>query len=150
MSTKETFDRIFASVYKEVAFDPKWSSGDGFYDRVIANSDELGMTFGETWKTTTPAGKRVLLHYTPLGLIVVFERFLASEHARNGNFAIAYSAPAPLRESGFIFDPGSLFETDLDFIFGDYNLGTRILQIYKNCKALTKKHQMAQRNKRAA
>lgn len=145
MSTKSVFDKVFSDTQKEIPFDPKWSSGDGFYDRVIANGDQLGMNIGETWKSTTPAGKRVLLHYTPLGLLVVFERFMADSSAKSGNFAIAYSAPAAIRESGFIFDPSSLFEADIEFIFGDFNLGMRLLQIYKNCKSVIKQHQAAAR-----
>jgi len=147
MTTKSKFDKIFTETVKEIPFNPAWSSGDGFYDRAVASGESFGMTFGETRKSVTAAGKRLLFHYTPLGMLVVFERYMAAEAIKTGKFAVAYSTTAALRESGFIIDPTALFDTDLEYIFGDMPLGGRILQVYKNCKSAVRKHQEDQQKK---
>lgn len=76
----DVFNAVFASeLVREIPYSQKWENGTGYLDGAV--HDNLGLNPGEVVKTTTPMpnNRKVLIVGSPVGNLVIFERYTAGQ-----------------------------------------------------------------------
>lgn len=76
MNTKQMFNTIFSqSNIPEITFNVNWNNGTGYFDNAVASYDAPKLGLGEMGKATDNHGRHLLIVNTPVGNVVLFERF---------------------------------------------------------------------------
>lgn len=75
-TTSELFNRAFDSTGARIAFSTEWKNGTGYLDKLV--DANVGLRAGECAVTVDDFKRRVLLIGSPVGNIVVFERYSPS------------------------------------------------------------------------
>ena len=92
-----TFTAAYDRISTEVVFNPSWKNGTGYLDNAV---HDLQIT--EICKTVDNANRKVIIIPTPVGNVVLFERFT------NGDRGIIVSnAPRAIERFAFGVDLGS-------------------------------------------
>lgn len=63
----------------EIPFRPEWANGTGYFDRAVRGSAAPHLEPGQLARCVSPENRRLLLIGTPIGNIVVFDRYTANE-----------------------------------------------------------------------
>lgn len=120
-----------AFVSKDIAYDPEWANGTGYYDGAVkADMAELGV--GQVGRSRSPApnNRRILIVKTRYGNVVVFERMTPAEDGTLKG-PITINMPDMIRHTELIGTEGPLTIDQLVSIFGNgvqpvYNVGVRL------------------------
>lgn len=105
-----TFNTAFDSINNTVEFKQSWSNGTGYYDNAVHDFE-----ITEISKTTDPKNRKMILVPTPVGNVVVFERYTDGAHG-----IIVSNAPLAIEKMAYGLDLGtSLGEEELAFYLGD-------------------------------
>lgn len=70
-ATVHAFMKVHNNVRKEVAYDPSWANGTGYFDGAIA----VPLKKGEVARSLSDDGRRIILIGTENGTAVFFERY---------------------------------------------------------------------------
>lgn len=86
----ETRNSLFASVFEKVqvvvSYKKTWSNGTGYHDHAVTDPEMTSLGPTEFVKSTTPAGRRLIIQNTPHGVLVVFDRFIPQDDKGEGIF----------------------------------------------------------------
>lgn len=85
-SLKEDFYKSHAGL-EIIPFDPKWMNGTGYLNGAVAYSLESGKRVA----TVVDSNRKAILIGTPLGTVIVFERYNPETTTRS--FLLVYNAP---------------------------------------------------------
>lgn len=112
----------------EIAFDPKWSNGTGYFDHAV--TADLGLTPGQVVKTECPAGRLLVLVGTRFGNVVFFERY--SPETNDGEIEYSHvvvaNSPTKLRA---LVGTGRIDASVLCMMAVEYcNIGLTIEQLF--------------------
>lgn len=125
--------------HKDIAFDPEWSNGTGYYDGAV-NAEIPELQVGEIGRSRSPAAnnRRILIVKTQFGNVVVFERMTPAEDDTIKG-PITINMPDLVRHSEMIGTEGSLSMEQLVDIFGNgvgpvYNVGIRLREFMSYAK----------------
>lgn len=126
--------------HKDIAFNPDWSNGTGYYDGAV-NAEIPELEVGEIGRARSPAqnNRRILIIKTQFGNVVVFERMTPAEDGTlKGPLAI--NMPDLVRHSEMIGTEGALTMDQLVDIFGNgvhpvYNVGIRLRDFMNYAKS---------------
>ena len=109
-----------------IQFDTKWNNGTGYLDYAAQGSSAPVLEVGEMVASVTDNSRRVIFVGTPVGNMVVFDRFEPSRQFLVSNQARALSAISGICN-------GKLNEDDITNILGngfDQNIGKHLMQVY--------------------
>lgn len=93
MNSQYAFNRAFDSIDNSIEFQESWNNGTGYFDPIVHNGPRL--VIGEQVKSETANGRRLIVTGTPVGNLVVFERYSADDSGRSP--VIVYNSPDSLR-----------------------------------------------------
>lgn len=87
-TVSEMFNKAFDQTGTRIAFSTEWKNGTGYLDKLV--DADVGLRPGECATTIDDYKRRVLVIGSPVGNIVLFERYTPTEEARSsiivGNF----------------------------------------------------------------
>ncbi len=90
-TVSEMFNKAFDQTGTRIAFSTEWKNGTGYLDKLV--DADVGLRPGECATTVDDHQRRVLVIGTPVGNIVLFERYTPTEEARSsiivGNYPSA-------------------------------------------------------------
>lgn len=128
-----TFTAAYDRISTEVVFNPSWKNGTGYLDNAV---HDLQIT--EICKTVDNANRKVVIIPTPVGNVVLFERFTDGDRG-----IIVSNAPRAIEKLAFGMDLGSsLGDSALAFYLGDEwgtpNIGGRLDEFFRIAKSSMK------------
>jgi hypothetical protein len=105
------FDAKFTAITDVLVFDPRWNNGTGYFDHGVEGEFAPVIPSGIVCKTEASNGRKMIFVGTPLGNIVVFQRY-------DGRGPIVSNQAFNLR-SAAIIENGSLSIDELRKVLGD-------------------------------
>lgn len=126
---QEKFEELYCSL-REVAFDPKWKNGTGYFNGAVYA--DLDLQPGERVRAQCDESDRwIILIGTPLGNAVVFERYTPNT---GSPFVLVSNVPDELKD---YIPSGAIGE---NVFFGSIypengNVGTKVMDLYNAVKA---------------
>ena len=128
-----TFNAAYDRISNAVEFNPSWKNGTGYLDNAVHDkSIEVAST------TIDDFGRKVIIVPTPVGNVVVFERFSGGDRG-----IIVSNAPRQVASLGAGLDlHSSLGDNELEFYlgteWGTSHIGQRIDDLLKLVNLLAK------------
>lgn len=127
------FNELFEIIQNEIPFNPEWNNGIGYYDGACKGADKVILAPGEMGKCTSPMpnNRKMIFVGTPIGPVVVFERFT------NGDNGVFVHNAAHHYISQLVHHQSPLSAYDISSFLGqawdkgDSNIGYRIDRILK-------------------
>jgi hypothetical protein len=127
------FNEMFDVIKNEIPFNVEWNNGTGYYDGACKGSDKVILEPGELAKSISPMpnNRKMIFVGTPVGTVVVFERFSGGEngvyvHNAAHHFISQLIQPqSPLSAHDMGSFLGQIWEK------GDSNIGNRIHRLLK-------------------
>lgn len=140
------FDQIYGKIEKVAEFNPQWENGTGYLNDIATDDiyarpravPGIGLAIGEQAKCIDSHNRKIIITQTPVGPVVVFERY-----ARGKNSIFVFNAAAPLIALGYVQESGVLREGDMinlvghedsNCVFGNGNIGCRMRQLFEHAK----------------
>lgn len=85
MFTIKTAMSVFNTNYdqlEQIPFNPEWANGTDYYDGAVLGEDAPKVAVGEmvASRSPEPNNRRIIIVGTPLGNLVVFERYTGGQH----------------------------------------------------------------------
>jgi hypothetical protein len=133
MNTVQIFNARFNTIKNEIPFNPEWNNGTDYLDHSVNGPHAVKLAIGEMGRSTTPMpnNRRMIFVGTPLGTVVVFERYTGGKHD-----VFVTNITDELRESRLFITPGAITQASMHTILGypddfdkNENLGTMIARI---------------------
>lgn len=131
MSVSKEFNDKFETITNNIAFDPAWKNGTGYFDHAVEK--DLGLRDGDLGRSTDEHGRRIILIGTMFGNVVLFERFAPDqdEDGERSSF-IVRNLPNHVRKlEGGAF-PHQMDSNLMFYYLGDNNIGTRLKNLMKS------------------
>lgn len=128
----ELFARVFNSIETVIPFERSWKNGTGYFNGAV----NVKLAVGEQAKAVCDdSARRIIMTGTPLGTVVVFERYSPEADKRSDIFVGNYTSEF---KQARLFDVGSALNTaTLDRLLGD----SRYPNVMPNCgQTLAKAH----------
>ena len=131
--TQALFQKVFSNTKTEtIPFNPKWSNGTGYFDHAVEGEEAPVLAPGCIVKTATPSGRKILIIGTPIGNVVIFQRYDDCEDIYVKNTTTF------IEELGW-FDSSRLDIRQMSIALGDYadgrdNIGFKIKRINDACE----------------
>lgn len=127
------FNEMFDIITTEVPFNDEWDNGTGYYDGACKGDDKIKLEVGELAKCISPIpnNRKMIFVGTPVGTVVVFERFTNGEggifvHNAAHHFISQLIQPqSPLNANDIFSFLGQPWDK------GDSNIGKRLERILK-------------------
>lgn len=82
---------IFAAQFsktKAVPFNPKWANGTGHFDQAVIGEHAPMMVDGDIVCSEDPKGRKIIIIGTPLGNVVVFQRYSNRDNVYVANTSV--------------------------------------------------------------
>lgn len=140
--TQALFQKVFSNTEIEtIPFNPKWSNGTGYFDHAVEGDEAPVLAPGRIVKSATPGGRKILIVGTPIGNVVIFQRY----DDRDDIYVM--NTTTLIMHLGW-FESGRLDIRQMSIALGDYgdcldNVGFKIKQINDACKKKTKSAEAA-------
>ena len=128
-----TFTAAYDRISNAVEFNPSWKNNTGYLDNAVHDKNIV-----EICKTIDDKGRKMIIIPTPVGNVVVFERYTNGE-----NGVVVSNAPLAIEKLAFGLDLGSSLGDDaLAFYLGNEwgtpNIGDRLDEFFRIAKVTMK------------
>ena len=115
------FEQAFAQCTQEIAFNPAWHNGTGYFDNCAEGAKAPAVCNGTPVKCISDDGRKIIILGTIAGRVVVFQR-----HAQAPTSAIVLNVADDVKDHFDKLIPSSaLTLADLKALFGDKATGSK-------------------------
>jgi hypothetical protein len=127
-NAQELFTATYEATTNVVEFDERWNNGTGYFD-ALTDRSMIKLEDGEIarFHTGETNNRRGLVVGTPLGNVVVFDRF-SHQVGKDTHVTFVFNAPDQLSDLKVVPEPTALMRDGMELILGDL----RWPMLYKN------------------
>lgn len=139
----EIFNKVYDNpAIQTIPFNKDWSNGTGYFDNAVAGIHAPVIPAGEIVKSVTPGNRKILIVGTPIGNMVVFQRYDNGQHD-----VYVYNTTTVIEHSGW-FEGTRMDERQMVIAIGEYgdgmdNIGRTIKRLGEACKRAQAKRELA-------